>query len=262
MLDSLSPPRRRLVLVALALGLLTALAGSLAVTLPRLDAPTAVDQGVPGPVLLVSGYGGSVASLEPLRTHLEGQGRDVVVGPPLGDGTGDLRRQAQALGEAAESALATYHATSVDVVGYSAGGVVARSWVRDHGGAAVARRVFSIGTPQHGTELAAEAAGIFGGCPEACEQLASGSSFLRALNAGDETPDGPRFVSVWSRTDEVVLPPDSARLAGALDLTVQDSCPRARTSHGALPGDPVVLATLDSTLGTALPAPPQPSACG
>ena len=219
----------------------------------------AVAQDEPGPVLLVSGYGGSTAALEPMRAALQSQGRDVVVVPAVGGGTGDLGVQAKALRAAATAAMERFHASSVDVVGYSAGGLVARSWVRDLGGGSVARRVVSVGTPQHGTSVAELAAGA-AGCPTACEQLEPDSAFLRELDAGDETPSGPRFVSVWSTTDRTVVPPSSARLAGAaLDVTVQSLCPGARVSHGDLPSDPTVLAVVRAALGAGPPRrPPSP----
>ena len=144
--------------------------------------------------------------------------------PAVGGGTGDIAAQADALGRQADAALSRFHAHSVDVVGYSAGGVVAREWVRG-GGASVARRVLSVGSPQHGTDLAELAVGLGGGCPTACRQLEPDSALLRRLNAHDETPAGPVFVSVWSSADQVVVPADSARLGGALDLTVQSVCP-------------------------------------
>jgi triacylglycerol esterase/lipase EstA (alpha/beta hydrolase family) len=225
------------------------------------DATTPVAQDEPGPVLLLSGYGGSTRSLEPLRRALEDIGRDVVVVPAVAGGTGDLEVQAASLGRAAEAALSRFDATSVDVVGYSAGGLVARSWVRDLGGASVARRVLSVGSPQHGTSVAELAAGVAGSCPTACEQLAPDSDLLRGLNAGDETPPGPSFVSVWSTADRTVVPPDSARLDGALNLTVQSVCPAARTAHGDLPSDPVVLAALRTTLGKGPPTPPAGVSC-
>jgi len=260
-LDALAPARRRLVLlVALAALLAVVVAVSLVVVhLTRRVTPVAQDQ--PGPVLLVSGYGGSTASLEPLRTALAGAGRDVVVVPPVGGGTGDLQAQAGSLARAADAAMRRFAATSVDVVGYSAGGVVARAWVADHGGGSVARRVLSIGSPQHGTALAELAVGLAGGCPPACRQLQPGSDLLRQLNAGDETPAGPAFVSVWSTSDGVVVPAASARLSGALDLTVQSVCPRDRVAHADLPGDPVVQALLVSALGRHAPARPTGVTC-
>ncbi len=258
MLAGLSPARRRAVLMlVLALLLVVVVTAAVAVvrTVGSRARPVAQDR--PGPVLLVSGYGGSTTSLTPMRDALRDAGRDVVVVPPVGSGTGDLDAQAAALAQRAQDAMRDADASSVDVVGYSAGGVVARLFVRDHGGDSVARRVLSVGSPQHGTDVAELAVGLAGRCPEACRQLAPGSDLLRGLNARDETPAGPRFVSVWSEADETVVPTDSARLEGALNLTVQSLCPDRATAHGALPSDPVVLALLDTALGAGAPRSPE-----
>jgi triacylglycerol lipase len=263
-LDTLSPSRRRFVLLGVVGGLVVAVVVAAVLVVRAFgDRVTPVAQGKPGPVLLVSGYGGSTKSLEPLRAALEQAGRDVVVVPAVGGGTGDIKTQAKALGAQADRALTRFHASSVDVVGYSAGGVVARTWVRDFGGSSVARRVLSVGSPQHGTTVAELAVGIGGQCPTACRQLEPDSQLLRELNARDETPRGPEFVSAWSTSDEVVVPDDSARLAGAaLNLTVQSVCPAARTAHGDLPSDPVVRALLGSALGRGAPRTPTNVSCG
>ena len=133
--------------------------------------------------------------------------------------------------------------------------------MRDHGGAAVARRVLTLGSPHHGSSQAALGRDLAGGCPPACEQLAPDSDLLRRLNAGDETPDGPQWVTVRTDDDEVVTPVDSANLAGALNLLVQDVCPGSTTTHGGLPADPVVLAALSSVLGPELPRSPTEARC-
>ena len=262
MLDSLAPARRRLVLaltgVLLAVVVVVVV---LAVRAARDDVRT-VAQDELGPVLLVPGYGGSTASLEPLRTELEALGRTVVVVPPEGDGTGDLAEQAQALGELAAETIDRLDAPSVDVVGYSAGGVVARLWVRDHGGDELARRVMGIGSPQHGTEVAELVLSGAGGCPVGCRQLVPDSDLLRRLNAGDETPAGPVFVAVYSTLDRVVTPPDSALLDGGLGFSVQSVCPQDRAEHGDLPSDPVVLAALETALGAGPPTVPTADVCG
>ena len=52
-----------------------------------------------------------------------------------------------------------------------------------------------------------------------------GSELLRRLNARDETPAGPAWVTLRSTADQVVTPVDSAALDGALDVAVQDLCP-------------------------------------
>ncbi|MDT7650941.1 MAG: triacylglycerol lipase, partial [Pseudonocardiales bacterium] len=40
--------------------------------------------------------------------------------------------------------------------------------------------------------------------------------------------------------DQTVTPPDSARLAGAVNVPVQAVCPGTRVSHSALPTDAAV----------------------
>src|SRR5919199_4124486 len=137
-------PRRRLVallaalVVALALGAVAVRAATggdpAAVAGPPAPAPQQ-----PGPVLLLPGYGGSTTSLERLATKLRtATGRDVRVVRAVGDGTGDLTAQARALATVVNG-LIEGRAPSVDLVGYSAGGVVARLWAADLGGGAPAR---------------------------------------------------------------------------------------------------------------------------
>jgi triacylglycerol esterase/lipase EstA (alpha/beta hydrolase family) len=142
---------------------------------------------------------------------------------------------------AAEGAVARTGAESVAVVGYSAGGVVARLWIADDG-ADVVRRVVTLGSPHHGTSLADLAGDVAPDqCPIGCIQLGTDSDVLARLNAGDETPAGPTWVSIWTTQDRTVTPPDSARLDGALNLPVQSVCAQARVGHGQLPRDPVVV---------------------
>ena len=257
MLDSLSPQRRRLVVVTAALvGLLIVALAATVIVRATARSVDPVPQGQPGPVLLVPGYGGRLESLDPLAAALRAAGREVVVVERLGDGTGDLRAEAEHLRDVAEQAVEESRVPSVDVVGYSAGGVVARLWVRDYGGAGLARRVLTLGSPHHGTSQAAMGRELAGGCPTACEQLVPDSDLLRRLNAGDETPDGPLWATVRTTGDQVVTPVDSAALEGAVNILVQDVCPGATASHGELPSHPVTEAALTSVLGVEPPRPP------
>ena len=257
MLDSLAPQRRNLVLGTVVLaGLLVVSLVAVAIVRGSSDAADPVPQDQPGPVLLVPGYGGRVASLDPLAAALRAAGRQVVVVERLGDGTGDLRAEAEHLHQVAEQTLDETGAPSVDVIGYSAGGVVARLWVRDYGGAGFARRVLTLGSPHHGTSQAALGRQLAGGCPVACEQLVPDSDLLRRLNAGDETPDGPLWATIRSTGDQVVTPVDSAALDGAVNVLVQEVCPGATATHGELPGHSVTLAALGSVLGAEPPRVP------
>src|SRR6185503_3128182 len=85
---------------------------------------TRPDQSRPGAVLLVPGYGGNAASLSALAARIRATGRTATVVSLPGDGTGDLQAQAAALNDAVNRA-----GGPVDVIGYSAGGVVVRLWI-------------------------------------------------------------------------------------------------------------------------------------
>jgi triacylglycerol lipase len=261
-LAGLSPARRRVVLVFLAV-LVVGAAVLTGVVLPRVSAPAVqpVAQQRPGPVLLVPGYGGSTSSLQALAGQLTTEGRDATVVDLPGGGTGDLEASAEALGEAVTAALARTGEESVDVVGYSAGGLVARLWVAD-GNAASVRRVLTLGSPHHGTSLADLAGSLAPGqCPAACRQMTTGSDLLARLNARDETPDGPTWVSIWTTQDQTVTPPDSARLDGALNLPVQSVCADARVGHGDLPRAPLVQAMVLAELAAGEPVDLGPDDC-
>ncbi|HEX4686267.1 MAG TPA: alpha/beta fold hydrolase [Nocardioides sp.] len=263
MLDSLAPARRRLVLGVLGLAALAVVAATLAIVVPRLSASgddvRPVGQDAQPPVLLVPGYGGGTSGLEVMAAALRRDGRQVTVVHLAGDGTGDLHRQAAVV----QQAVVGTGSPSVDVVGYSAGGVTVRLWARAYGGGSVARRIVTLGSPQHGTDLAALANDLAPGrCPAACRQLATDSDLLRELNRGDETPDGPAWVSIWTTDDAISTPPDTASLAGALDFSVQQVCPGVDVSHGELPASPIVIAMVEAQLRQTPPTVPGAGVCG
>ena len=244
-------PTRRLLLVLLVVAVLGG-AALVAVALTRDGGPVTTPAAPataeePGPVLVVPGYGGNTAMLEPLADLLREAGRDVTVLRLPGEGTGDLRESAAALEAEVALALERTGAESVDVVGYSAGGLVARIWVAD-GNADVARRVVTLGSPHHGTQVASLAV-LYAPerCADACRQMAPDSELLVELNE-DETPDRVDWVSLWTVQDAVVTPPDTARLDGALNLPVQSICAGAELTHQGLPTAPVVTAIVAEQL--------------
>jgi triacylglycerol lipase len=196
-------------------------------------------QDQPGTVLLVPGYGGSTAAVSVLAARIRRAGRAATVVRLPGNGTQSLTADAAALNAVVDRALQR-GAPSVDVIGYSAGGVAALLWARDDDGAQKARRVITLGSPFHGTRLAAAgAAFVPGACPAACRQLLVSSPLLARLNAAGAIRR-PRWLSLWTTDDKVVIPADSARLAGAVDVPLQSVCPGLRVSHSELPVNPVV----------------------
>jgi len=255
-------PRRRAVVAAGALLAVVVVVLAL-VRATRADdaadgAPAPQDR--PGPVVLIPGYGGGTAALGVLGRTLEAAGRRVVLVPTAGGGTVDLRVQAREV-DRVVAGLVAAGAPSVDVVGYSAGGVVARIWVAEDGGAHLARRVVTLGSPHHGTSVA-ELGGLVApdSCPAACRQLIPGSDLLDRL---PETVPGPRYASLWTAHDDVVTPPESARLSGAVNVPLQAVCADDTVDHARLPTDPLVVGIVLRAVGAApLTAPPAPAECG
>ena len=254
--------RRRFLVAVIAVSAAAALLVVL-LALDRQAAPTSTDEPVaqdqPGPVLLVPGYGGSSAELALLVDALRAAGREAVVVSMPDGGVDDLREQAATVGRMVDQRLAG-GAPSVDVVGYSSGGVVSRIWADELGGAGVARRVVTLGSPHHGTRAARFAATLGPDvCPEACRQLVPGSDLLSTL---EETPDGPVWTAVWTAGDQVVTPPDSAQLDGAVNVKVQDVCADARIGHSQLTTDPLVIGLVLLALDVEpLDAAPGPAQC-
>jgi triacylglycerol lipase len=201
-----------------------------------------------GPVVLVPGYGGNQGSLQQLADRIRGTGREARVIALPGDGTGDLLAQVAVLDREVDSLLAA-GAPSVDVIGYSAGGVVARLWVARKGGEHRARRVVTLGSPLHGTRLAATGGAVVpDACPVACQQLAAGSALLTSVGSA---PVPLPWLSIWTENDRTVVPPDSARLDGAVNVVMQTACPGVHIEHGELPTNPDVTRIVLRALQTA-----------
>jgi pimeloyl-ACP methyl ester carboxylesterase len=249
-------PRRRILLGGA--GLLVVVAGAVAGSLASRGEPEPV-AGRPGAVLLVPGYGGSTASLDRLAARIRGTGRTAIVVPPAGDGTGDLRMQARVLDGYVNQAIGA-GSGPVTVIGYSAGGVVAWLWDVDYGSRGRAGKIITLGSPLHGARIAAVGTGFDPGqCPVACQQLAPGSALLTQLQRSAQAR--PPWLSLWSTGDQTVQPPDSARLAGAVNVPLQSVCPGADIQHGQLPTAPLVVGlVLRALAGSGLSAPP-PGSC-
>lgn len=192
--------------------------------------------------------------LDGLASRLRQAGRAVVT-LTLPDGaTGDLRGQEQVLAAEIDRQLKK-GAASVDLVGYSAGGIVVALFVEAE--PSRVRRVVTLGSPLHGTRLAGLAAGLLpSACPTACEQMVPGSPLLASLGAASPARTGVPWLSMWTSNDSVVTPPDSARFDGAENVELQSICADDAATHITLPDDPLAQGLTLRALDTAgLPLP-------
>jgi len=226
------------------------------------DGPAVVsaDSDRPGDVLLVPGYGGSTGSLSTLAAKIRARGRTAAGVRLAGNGTGDLQVQANVLNGYVNQALSG-GSGPVTVIGYSAGGVVAWLWDVEYDGIAKARDIITLGSPLHGTSLASLGeAFVPGECPQACEQLVPGSALLSRLQASPAA-SRPPWLSLWTTEDQVVQPPDSASLPGAVNVSLQSVCPGVSIQHGQLPSTPLVVGIVLRALASPHLDAPAPADC-
>jgi triacylglycerol lipase len=124
---------------------------------------------------------------------------------------------AQQLASKVNSVLAATGAARLDLISHSMGGLSTRYYVKNLGGGPKVDEFVSLAGPNHGTSTANL-------CfwNTSCFEMRPGSSFLNALNSGDETPSTPRYGTWWSPCDEVINPDTSTILSGAANT--QTSC--------------------------------------
>jgi len=135
---------------------------------------------------------------------------------------------ASAISTKVDQILANTGATKVDIITHSMGGLSSRYYVKNLGGDLKVDDWVSLGGPNHGTDTA-------NFCfSSACTEMRVGSSFLTALNSGDETPGVVAYGTWWSPCDSIINPDSSVALSGATNT--QTAC----LSHSDLYNDATV----------------------
>jgi triacylglycerol lipase len=138
---------------------------------------------------------------------------------------------AKLLSAKVDSVLAATGATRVDIISHSMGALSTRYYAKNLGGDGKIDAWVSLGGPNHGTQTA------YACFSTACQEMYPGSTFLKNLNATDETPGTPRYATWWSPCDEVINPDSSVPLSGGA-INTQTSC----LTHSNLHEDATVYA--------------------
>jgi triacylglycerol lipase len=183
------------------------------------------------PVLFVHGYNGDGSNWNTMADRFRADGWP---SSHLRQWTYDSRQSntttAQQLSTEVDRLLAATGATRVDVVSHSMGGLSSRYYLKNLDGTSKVDAWVSLGGPNHGTDTA-------NSCFDtSCTEMRIGSSFLTALNSGDETPGTPRYATWWSPCDTVINPDSSVSLSGAANTRT------ACLSHTGLLSDATVYA--------------------
>jgi triacylglycerol lipase len=106
-------------------------------------------------------------------------------------------------------------AAKVDLVTHSMGALSTRYYIKNLGGESTIESWVSLGGPNHGTTTA-------NWCAQAsCIEMRQNSTFLGALNSGDETPGAVRYATWWSPCDEIINPHTSVILSGATNTETE-----------------------------------------
>ena len=165
------------------------------------------------PVLLLHGVLCNAGVWTAFRQHLAARGiaplYTLSYGPPLAS----IEVFAAQLAKKIDYIRRVTGASRVTIVSHSMGALVARAYLRRHGGQSVSALI-ALGAPHHGSVHA----WLF---PGTClRQLRPGNGWLAALNEAENVePDLPS-VSIWSWHDSMVAPQTSCRLRGARNVEV------------------------------------------
>lgn len=192
------------------------------------------------PVLLVHGYMCNRGFWWWFRRRLRAKGHAVAT-LDLETPISDIDTLADGLLRRIDALLAETGADRVLLVTHSMGGLVARAALRKAGPDRVARFV-TLSGPHHGTLLA------HAGIGRNAAQMRPQSPWLAALNAAPPAPIPT--LTIWSTGDEIVVPQDSSRLAGAREIVVP------AIGHVAMGFSPRVLELVAADLARDAGAPP------
>jgi triacylglycerol esterase/lipase EstA (alpha/beta hydrolase family) len=207
------------------------------------------------PVIILTGLGGEAAGYSVLADRLTRDGYTVDVFELPDRGNGAIHVSAVGLAARVDQVLARTGSDKVDLLGHSLGGLVARDYVRFTGGGTKVDKLITLGTPNQGTWAANGMQFLTPGtCLStiACGQMAVGSSYLNALNQGDDAVGAVRYWTFASHYDEFVYPSANAFLQSTtgrvVNVAVQDQCWGRVLGHLALTSDLTVYSGLTQAL--------------
>lgn len=168
--------------------------------------PTADHDSRP-PIILLHGLFQNRSCLFWLQYRLRSAGYQQIISintPPWRD----LESLTEGLAKQIDALRIKLKVDKVILVGHSMGGMIARNYVQNRGGAVNVLGIITVGSPHHGSKLAPFALSTMG------RTLLPGSKFLTNFNQV-AWPQQTAAVAIYTRYDNIVLPADNARMASA-----------------------------------------------
>ncbi len=176
-----------------------------------LDIPAAAPMKEPShllprnPVLLVHGLMDTSHKMRKIAAHLRGLGWQVA-DIDLTANNGDTRLEILAQQVATKIDRTFAPRQSIDLLGFSMGGLVTRYYIQRLGGIDRVQRFVTISTPHRGT-IAANFSTRCG-----CIQMRPDHDFIQDLHRDVDLLKKLNFTSMWTPFDLIILPPSSSQL--------------------------------------------------
>jgi triacylglycerol lipase len=165
------------------------------------------------PVFLVHGIDDTGVLFDKMSALLRRGGRPVqALNLTPNNGDAGLDELASQLGTYINAGFPA--AQSIDLVGFSMGGLVARYYLQRLGGAERVRRFITIASPHNGTWMA------FLRRNRGARQMRPGSDFLKDLNRDTAMLDRIRVTSIWTPFDLMIAPCTSSVLSAGRSMRV------------------------------------------
>lgn len=194
------------------------------------------DQGTKPPVILLHGLFQNRSCLFWLQSRLRAAGYQQIISintPPWRD----METLTECLAKKVDELRIKLKHDKFVLVGHSMGGMIARNFVQNRGGAAYVQGIITLGTPHHGSKLAPFALSPMG------KTLLPDSTFLQSFNSTPWPKETPA-VSIYTRYDNIVLPAESAKMKDSRQVELDGM------GHTALLFHPRSLQAVIDALGT------------
>jgi hypothetical protein len=171
------------------------------------------------PVLFVHGLGGTPGNFFGLKAYFANRGRTRTYSIAFRSAK-SISAMANSLSESIAEIIEKNELPpdkAVDLVCHSMGGLIARLALETPETRRAVNHVLTLGTPHSGSLLAR-----FGNAPLVLE-LRPGSDTLKRLDAQKfwDEPGAPRITSMWSTSDTIVLPSESALYPYAENIEIE-----------------------------------------
>ncbi|WP_373540557.1 esterase/lipase family protein [Chamaesiphon sp.] len=165
------------------------------------------------PVLLVHGLMDTRQKMGSIAKYLRGLGWEVYdIDLTPNNGATRLEILAAQVCDLVDRTFAPHQ--SIDLLGFSMGGIVTRYYIQRLGGIDRVQRFVTISAPHRGT-IAAH----FSLRP-GCMQMRPDSDFMRDLNSDVDRLNSLNFTSLWTPFDLIILPPNSSELGIGTEIAV------------------------------------------